>query len=214
MDQLPQDSLAPLKVHDVSERNLLSFLGQQIMINSIEKRAKLDWVSTDNTDLPDAHLVQVVVNGKSSQDYMIGKAGIRPNSSLLKCDDLFFSIGYGSKKIDIPFEVKFDDFRLLKYPGSDSPRRYESDLTINDPKNDYSSSHNIFMNNVVDYGGYRFFQSSYDWSDDQSKKAGLDPDITILSVNHDFWGTWITYLGYFLLALGLLELYLILHRDL
>ena len=60
------------------------------------------------------------------------------------------------------------------------------------------------MNNVVDYGGYRFFQSSYDWSDDQSKKAGLDPDITILSVNHDFWGTWITYVGYFLLALGLL----------
>ena len=106
--------------------------------------------------------------------------------------------------MDMPFNVTLDDFRLLKYPGSDSPSSYESDITINDPKNDYSSSHNIFMNNVVDYGGYRFFQSSYDWSDDQSKKAGLDPDITILSVNHDFWGTWITYLGYFLLALGLL----------
>ncbi len=60
------------------------------------------------------------------------------------------------------------------------------------------------MNHVVDYGGYRFFQSSYDWSDDQSKKAGLDPDITILSVNHDLWGTWITYFGYLLLAIGLL----------
>ena len=62
MDQLPQDSLTPLQVHDVAERNLLSFLGQQIMINSIEKRAKLEWVSTDNSDLPDAHLVQVAVN--------------------------------------------------------------------------------------------------------------------------------------------------------
>ena len=60
------------------------------------------------------------------------------------------------------------------------------------------------MNHVVDYGGFRFFQSSYDWSNDQNKEAGLDPDITILSVNHDFWGTWITYLGYLLLAIGLL----------
>ena len=145
-------------------------------------------MSTKKSDLPDAHLVRVVVNGESSQDYMIGKAGIRPTSSLLKCDDLFFSIGYGSKEMDVPFNVTLDDFRLLKYPGSDSPSSYESDITINDPKNDYSSSHNIFMNNVVDYGGYRFFQSSYDWSDDQAKKAGLDPDITILSVNHDFWG--------------------------
>ena len=36
------------------------------------------------------------------------------------------------------------------------------------------------------------------------KSAGFDPDITILSVNHDFWGTWVTYVGYFLLAIGLL----------
>ena len=60
------------------------------------------------------------------------------------------------------------------------------------------------MNNVVDYSGYRFFQSSYDWSDEQAKKAGLEPDITILSVNHDKWGTILTYLGYLLLAIGLL----------
>ena len=60
------------------------------------------------------------------------------------------------------------------------------------------------MNHVVDYGGFRFFQSSYDWSSEQNKKAGLDPDITILSVNHDIMGTWITYLGYLLLAIGLL----------
>ena len=49
-----------------------------------------------------------------------------------------------------------------------------------------------------------FFSQSYDWSDDQAKSAGVDPDITILSVNHDFWGTWVTYVGYLLLAIGLL----------
>ena len=47
------------------------------------------------------------------------------------------------------------------------------------------------MNNVMDHGGYRFFQSSYDPKDELT---------TILSVNHDFWGTWITYIGYIFLA--------------
>jgi hypothetical protein len=49
------------------------------------------------------------------------------------------------------------------------------------------------MNNILKYGGYRFFQSSYD----QDERG------TILSVNHDFWGTNITYVGYFLLMLGM-----------
>ena len=162
------------------------------------------WNSSDNEELPDAHLIEVKANGKKSTDYVLGKAALRPIPTMVSCGGLFFSIGYGSRELDVPFSVKLDDFRLLKYPGSESPSSYESDITINDPKNEFSSSYNIFMNNVVDYGGYRFFQSSYDWSDDQAKSAGVDPDITILSVNHDFWGTWITYVGYFLLAIGLL----------
>jgi hypothetical protein len=48
------------------------------------------------------------------------------------------------------------------------------------------------MNNILDYDGYRFFQSSYD----------KDEGGTILSVNHDFWGTTITYIGYLLLGFG------------
>ena len=56
--------------------------------------------------------------------------------------------------------------------------------------------YHIYMNNVLDYRGYRFFQS------------GFDPDEkgTILSVNHDMWGTYITYLGYFLLYFGLMAI--------
>ena len=50
------------------------------------------------------------------------------------------------------------------------------------------------MNHVLDKEGYRFFQASFD----------PDEKGTVLSVNHDFWGTWITYIGYFLLYLGLM----------
>ena len=53
--------------------------------------------------------------------------------------------------------------------------------------------HRIFMNNVLDYKGYRFFQASYD----------TDELGTVLAVNHDALGTNVTYLGYFLMMIGM-----------
>jgi cytochrome c-type biogenesis protein CcsB len=49
------------------------------------------------------------------------------------------------------------------------------------------------MNNILDYKGFRFFQSSYD----------NDEKGTILSVNHDEAGTFMTYAGYILLFGGM-----------
>ena len=49
------------------------------------------------------------------------------------------------------------------------------------------------MNNILKYKGYRFFQSSFD----------KDEKGTILSVNQDYWGTLISYFGYFLMTLGM-----------
>jgi len=55
------------------------------------------------------------------------------------------------------------------------------------------------MNNVLDHKGYRFFQASFD----QDEKG------TILSVNHDYWGSLITYIGYTLLYIGLMMVLLV-----
>ena len=54
--------------------------------------------------------------------------------------------------------------------------------------------YDIYMNHILNHKGYRFFQASFD----------PDEKGTVLSVNHDFWGTWITYIGYFTLYIGLL----------
>lgn len=202
--EIPQDTLAPNILHTVDVRNLISFLGQQIMISSIEEKSKFEYLPSDDEDLPDALKIEISTNGDIQKEIVLGKAGVRPIPTAIKCSDLFFSIAYGSKKIDIPFEVGLTDFRLKKYPGSESPSSYESDITILDETNAVNDSFNLFMNHVVDYGGFRFFQSSYDWSEEENKTAGLDPDITILSVNHDILGTLVTYLGYLLLAIGLL----------
>jgi cytochrome c-type biogenesis protein CcsB len=59
--------------------------------------------------------------------------------------------------------------------------------------------YDIYMNHVLDHRGYRFFQASFN----------PDEKGTILSVNHDQWGTYITYAGYMLLYLSMLGIFFI-----
>lgn len=104
---------------------------------------------------------------------------------------LTVSIGYGSKIYYTPFELKLRKFKMEKYPGSNSPASYSSDLAIVEEQAE--RPYTIYMNHVLDHGGYRFFQSSFD----------PDEKGTVLSVNHDYWGTTITYIGYTFLFLGM-----------
>ncbi len=96
------------------------------------------------------------------------------------------------KEYRLPFSLKLDDFILDRYAGSMSPSSYASEITLTDKRKNLTEKHRIYMNHVLDYGGFRFFQSSYD----------IDEKGTILSVNHDFWGTWVSYAGYILLGVG------------
>ena len=86
----------------------------------------------------------------------------------------------GTKQL--PFSIRLDDFKLVRYPGSRSPSSYESLLTLIHGERETRQVH-IYMNKVVYEQGYRLYQSSYD-PDEQG---------TVLSVNHDNWGTAITY---------------------
>ena len=95
----------------------------------------------------------------------------------------------GSRSITLPFELRLEKFDLERYPGSNSPSSFASDVFVIDKANNKEFPFRIYMNNVLDYGGFRFFQSSYD-QDEQG---------TVLSVNADYWGTLVTYIGYFLL---------------
>lgn len=97
---------------------------------------------------------------------------------------------YGSKFIDLPLAIRLNEFQLDRYPGSMSPSSYASEITV--IKDDKTYDYRIFMNRTLSEGNYLFFQSSY----------FPDETGTVLSVNNDP-GKWPTYLGYFLLTLGL-----------
>ncbi len=75
---------------------------------------------------------------------------------------MYFQLVWGPAEIPVPFEIYLEDFILTRYPGSKSPSSYKSKILVTDYDDDSSFGYEIFMNNVLDYKGYRFFQSSYD----------------------------------------------------
>ncbi len=105
----------------------------------------------------------------------------------------YFVVTWSPLMQTLPFELRLNKFELLRYPGSNSPASYASEVSVIDAAENKSFEYRIFMNNVLDYKGFRFFQSSYD----------ADEKGTILSVNADP-GKRPTYLGYLLLGVGFL----------
>nr|WP_317038969.1 cytochrome c biogenesis protein CcsA [Vaginella massiliensis] len=141
----------------------------------------------DEKDLPGAIFAEVSVGDKKDTVVIVGGRGQTNYTADTTLDGLNISLGYGSKAVKIPFSIRLDDFILERYPGSTNPSSFESKITVIDDGKE--TPEHIYMNNVMDHKGYRFFQASY-FPNEQG---------TILSVNQDWWGTNITYLGYFLL---------------
>jgi hypothetical protein len=137
--------------------------------------------------------LKVSINENPSTIYIYGNKGIEGTPEVVSGGNTELAISYGAKRIRLPFSIKLRDFILDRYPGTESASSYASEVTLIDPRKNIKKDQRIYMNNILDYGGYRFFQSSFD----------QDELGTVLSVNHDFWGTWISYTGYILLTLGM-----------
>jgi cytochrome c-type biogenesis protein CcsB len=100
-------------------------------------------------------------------------------------------ISYGSVETTLPFSLKLNKFIFERYPGSNSPSGYKSDVVLIDKTAGVTKNFLIFMNNILKYKGYRFYQSSFD----QDERG------TVLSINHDSLGMPVTYTGYAIMFL-------------
>ena len=59
----------------------------------------------------------------------------------------------------VPFMVQLDKFTHEKYPGTETPRRFASDVTIKEGASSFA--YNISMNQPLRHAGLTFFQSSF-----------------------------------------------------
>lgn len=193
-------TVTPKEKQPFNLRSLYNMAGTSFVIPELAVKGKKTLVSNGNLKdktTPDALVVVVRAQGKEHEVMLKGKAGRMGEPESFKLGDLEFTMMYGSKVYKTPFQIKLNDFIAEKYPGTEkSYSSFESQVTVIDGAE--KTDARIYMNNILDYKGYRFFQAQFD----------PDEKGTILSVNHDFWGTWITYIGYFMLYIGMLAILL------
>ncbi len=100
-------------------------------------------------------------------------------------------------RIALPFSLQLNKFHMGTDPGTTKAATYESDVEVNDPNlgDRPKPAQRISMNEPLQYGGYTFYQSSYQLRDGQ-------PPISVFSVNFDP-GRWIKYLGSLVMVFGI-----------
>lgn len=189
-------ALAADTVHAFNPRHLYQIQGVSIVFKKLHEGVVKTVTSVKGENMAagiDVLQVDLAVNGDHEIINLKGGQGrVMPPNSFQRAG-LNFNLSYGSKYFYLPFYMKLNDFQLDRYPGSQSPASYASEVTLIDEEQGLNEDHRIFMNNVLDHRGYRLFQSSYD----------QDEGGTVLSVNKDFYGTWLSYIGYILLGIGM-----------
>lgn len=193
-----KDTIQPSSLyHSLKLRSLYSDGLNNFVFSEFNPSASVKIISENpkvKSESMTALAMDVSVNGTTKKTYVYGNKGLPGNPSTLIFEDLKISLSYGAKEMTVPFSIKLNEFILEKYPGTSSASSYASEVTLTDTHKNVSLDYRIFMNNILNYDGYRFFQSSFD----------RDEKGTYLSVNNDYWGTLITYIGYALLTLGML----------
>jgi hypothetical protein len=199
MDDRSSGELNASKSSVIQERRLHTIGDSSFVLRNFYPSAKEVLVSRSTLSGPrmnngeiDAIVLRLSSANESRDVTIEGIRGLVGDKVSVKFAGMNIDISYGAKIIHLPFALKLEKFDLTRYPGSNSPSSYASDVVLIDKEQNIQMPFRIYMNHVLDHRGYRFFQSSYD----------RDEKGTVLSVNHDP-GTLPTYLGYLLMAIGM-----------
>ncbi len=186
-----KDSVQPLML-----RSLYQTAGMQFVIPEPVITGTYDVVPIEVKEKgqQDALIFDVSTNGETKEVKLLGGKGYANDMQKISLGGLDMYFSYGSKRLELPFALKLNDFIAEKQPGTEKVyKSFMSKVEIVE-ENTVPQPYDIYMNHVLDHKGYRFFQASFD----------PDEKGTVLSVNHDYWGTMITYAGYLLLYLGMM----------
>ncbi len=182
-------------VQDFKLRSLYNIAGLPFVVPQYPSKGSMKTVSGPKDDKKlDVIVLDIINNGETKKIELTGGKFNSDNAKEFTVNGLNFRMWYGARILNAPFSIKLNDFQLKKYPGSESAESFASEITVVD--DDENFDYRIFMNHILDHKGYKFFQASYDLSGEVEQ--------THLSVNHDWWGTFITYLGYSFLYTGMI----------
>ncbi len=152
---------------------------------------------TGSENFPAAIRLQVRQRGVASQ--ADSRWLVEGASTGVSVGDRILEAGFRRDRISLPFKIQLEKFNMGTDPGTTKAATYESKVSVVDAGNPNPPSGVISMNEPLEYGGYTFYQASYQMRDGQ-------PPISVFSVNFDP-GRWVKYLGSLTMVLGILLMF-------
>ncbi|AER40363.1 MAG: cytochrome c biogenesis protein CcsA [Flavobacteriales bacterium] len=196
MTYLSKNTIIPIKIKnlyqiDDSEKKVQWVIPSGIIKGELKYIGSCNNNEANKNNSLDAITAKISFQNQSKIITFLGGKNTTEMSDPIWLNHHKIFIGYGSIFFNLPFFLRLNKFEVENYPGSEFPSFFISHVTVIDKEK--KKNYLISMNHVLDYKGYRFFQSGYD----------KDEKGTHFSVNNDYLGTNLSYLGYFFISLGM-----------
>lgn len=168
------------------------FAPQTLTLNGDEITIKFDEFKQAMPPVTHFPMIKLSVSeGNTSISKALAQNFFDETLTEFRFDDNAILISWGARFIKLPFAVFLDSLKVQNYPGSTNPSSHTANILLLDSNT--SQEAQLSMNKIADFKGHRIFLSSLD---DDKKGA-------FFTVNKDP-GKLITYMGYFVLFVGLL----------
>ncbi len=125
----------------------------------------------ERDDALPAILAELIVNGVTRDVWLRKSVDFDIDYKPVAFDDSIYELAFDVDRLDLGFSLTLKDFDVGFDPGTANASSYKSEVTLTDEKAGLKDApKTISMNNVLDYAGWRFFQTNYSRARD--KKTG------------------------------------------
>ncbi len=108
-------------------------------------------------------------------------------------------VQFAKRRMTLPFQLHLEKFTMGTDPGTTKAATYESQVSVKDPMGGEGKKALISMNEPLVYGGYTFYQASYQMEEGR-------PPVSIFSVNYDP-GRPVKYAGSLIMVFGIIIMF-------
>jgi len=166
----------------------------RLMVHQRFEHARVDRPLEEVSPVRENRIPAILVrltSGSESSDMWLQRGSPRPVS----IHGTPYEVVYGDQSVKLGFALRLNDFKVVRYPGGQTPRSFESNITLVDPTTGDTRDQIVSMNHPVKYAGFTVYQSSYF----ESGRSAT----SVLSVARDP-GQPLVFAGYILTFVGML----------
>lgn len=133
-------------------------LAQRMGLTAVEKRYD---TSPDAENITSA-VVEVIEDGESLGTWLVSNViDDRFPAQTLQIDGREYEIALRFERTYYPFWIELEKFTHDRWPGTEIPRNFASDVRLVNPETGEDRPVKIFMNNPLRHAGLTFYQASF-----------------------------------------------------